>query len=193
MSYNNIGLTTPRGSGTSGYVQKNLSQPRQQDHHHHHNRNSDSHSYHQHEQQAKPDQSILDHQRKRRIENKCLELQVELEEQQELSEDQIESQVDSLRQKLLKDDDRLLTHTNGPLKPHESHEIAELKIKENEKFRNALQVSKNYKEGQSFDKEFQAQKKLKSIEDRNQARESLRSGTSNHRERVTHKPYDKHT
>ena len=25
MSYNGIGLTTPRGSGTNGYVQKNLS------------------------------------------------------------------------------------------------------------------------------------------------------------------------
>lgn len=74
--YNGIGLTTPRGSGTNGYVVRNLSALR-------------SYQSSQDRQSAwdtappkhrEPDQAILDHERKRKVEVKCLELQLELEE-----------------------------------------------------------------------------------------------------------------
>lgn len=77
----NVGLTTPRGSGTSGYVQKNLSLLR-----HVHNRDrgapysADSDDFQRH-QQRKPDPAILEHDRKRRIENKVFELRDKLEEE----------------------------------------------------------------------------------------------------------------
>lgn len=76
----NVGLSTPRGSGTSGYVQKNLSLLRQ------HNRDratpysNDPDDIRKH-QQRKPDPEILEHDRKRRIENKVFELRDKLEDE----------------------------------------------------------------------------------------------------------------
>ena len=77
--YNGIGLTTPRGSGTSGYVQKNLSTI---------NKSKQKHDYRSEEDIARmeaqlnrpPNQDILDHQKKRQIELRCLEERVRLED-----------------------------------------------------------------------------------------------------------------
>jgi len=75
--YNGIGLTTPRGSGTNGYVVRNLSTLR-------------SYQSAQDRQTAwdapppkhrEPDEAILEHERKRKVEVKCLELQLKLEEE----------------------------------------------------------------------------------------------------------------
>ncbi|CAH2073324.1 unnamed protein product, partial [Iphiclides podalirius] len=70
--YNGIGLTTPRGSGTNGYVQTNW---------------------------ASPNQDILDHERKRKIEVKCAELEDSLEEQG-LPKEEIAARVAAFRAKL---------------------------------------------------------------------------------------------
>jgi len=125
------------------------------------------------------------------VENKCVELQLDLEEQG-LEEEEVEAQVDALRQKLLKED---VARGPGPLKPHESHEIAAMKLKENEKFRNALKVNGSYVEGQAFDRELQAQRKAQAMEERQQ-REAERaargvSSTIPPRTRDKPKPYDK--
>lgn len=73
----NVGLSTPRGSGTSGYVQRNLSalKPRQ---------NAapypqDTEQYRH--RQREPDKDILEHDRKREIEVKVFELRDRLEEE----------------------------------------------------------------------------------------------------------------
>lgn len=47
-----------------------------------------------------PDAGILEHERKRGVEVKCLELQMQLEDM-ELPEDEIEKQVNALREKLM--------------------------------------------------------------------------------------------
>jgi serine/arginine repetitive matrix protein 2 len=62
--YNGIGLTTPRGSGTNGYVQKNLSFVKHR---------TERQEYARIDQikpdvAKKPNQEILDHQKKRQIE-----------------------------------------------------------------------------------------------------------------------------
>ena len=69
--YNGIGLLTPRGSGTNGYVQKNLSHVRPK---------TQRVDYVRPDQvqppdklQKKPDQAIIDHQRKRQIELQVLQ------------------------------------------------------------------------------------------------------------------------
>lgn len=77
--YNGIGLQTARGSGTNGYVQRNLAFVHQ---------TKDKVKYKTEEEiikwdlitQKKPNQEILDHERKRKIELRCLELREELEE-----------------------------------------------------------------------------------------------------------------
>lgn len=77
--YNGIGLSSARGSGTNGYVQRNLSTlPR----------NKQKIEYKTEDQLQKldllankpPNAEILEHQRKREIEVKVLEYRDELEE-----------------------------------------------------------------------------------------------------------------
>jgi serine/arginine repetitive matrix protein 2 len=76
--YNGIGLTTPRGSGTNGYVQRNLSVLRT------YQSPQDREAAWQAEppKHREPDGAILEHERKRKVEVKCLELQLELEEKE---------------------------------------------------------------------------------------------------------------
>ena len=77
--YNGIGLTTARGSGTNGQVTRNLAFV--------HNTKEDKVQYKPEEEiqkldaiaQKKPNLEILDHERKRKLENKCLEYREELE------------------------------------------------------------------------------------------------------------------
>lgn len=77
--YNGIGLQTARGSGTNGYVQRNLS---------HIKRKVDRVDYTSEEQLKKldsqfkqPNAEILLHEKKRQIEVKCLEMEELMEEQ----------------------------------------------------------------------------------------------------------------
>lgn len=78
--YNGIGLTTARGSGTNGFVQRNWATVRT---------TKDQSGYHGEEEIAKldaalhrpPNREILDHDRKRKLELKCAEFEDNLEEQ----------------------------------------------------------------------------------------------------------------
>lgn len=76
--YNGIGLTTPRGSGTNGYVQRNLSSLRVK-----RGGERDEKDRERLESQLnrQPNADILEHQRKRQLEVKCAELQDMMEEQ----------------------------------------------------------------------------------------------------------------
>lgn len=75
--YNGIGILTPRGTGTSGYVQANKfnlrGRPQQ--------RIPEDRSALKGPEQKKPNQGILDHARKRDIELKLAQLADSLEEQ----------------------------------------------------------------------------------------------------------------
>ncbi|KAL0070933.1 RNA-splicing factor [Marasmius tenuissimus] len=76
--YNGIGLTTPRGSGTNGYVVRNMSALRSYEPAKDRNEAWDA----QPPKHREPDEGILEHERKRQVEVKCLELQLELEEKE---------------------------------------------------------------------------------------------------------------
>ena len=92
MSYNNIGLQTARGSGTNGYVQRNFATIRPKrdplqscvstpvlrcaD-----GRRERDESRRSEYSEKKPNAELLEHERKRNIELKCVELQDEMEEQ----------------------------------------------------------------------------------------------------------------
>ncbi|OAA71357.1 pre-mRNA splicing factor CWC21 [Cordyceps fumosorosea ARSEF 2679] len=140
----NVGLSTPRGSGTSGYVQKNLAHMRPRDHAAPYPKNTDSLPH----KQRQPDKGILEHDRKREIEVKVFELRDKLEDD-EVDEDEIEKQCDALRQKLL-DEMKSGNGSNGPrrqFKGHQVHAMADAKLKEDERMRRALKISSNYEEG----------------------------------------------
>jgi len=97
MSYNNIGLPTPRGSGTSGYIQRNYAAVPTQ-----HRRvaavsaavNPNAGRM----RTANPE--LLLHQKKRNVELKCAELEEKMEAQG-YSTAEIEQKVDEYRQQLL--------------------------------------------------------------------------------------------
>lgn len=78
MSYNGVGLLTPRGSGTSGYVQRNLSYVRAR------NAYMTPVPIFTEDQMArpvnkKPCKEILDHDRRRQVEVQLLAYREELE------------------------------------------------------------------------------------------------------------------
>lgn len=89
--YNGIGLTTPRGSGTNGYVQRNLGslrpyalQRRQQQ--------RGPEDYRAPAITKKPNKAILEHNRKRKIELKLVLLAEELKSRG-LSKEEIDKKV----------------------------------------------------------------------------------------------------
>ena len=75
MSYNGIGLQTARGSGTNRYVQRSLANIRRKPY----SRDRDYEKPQIKTRKANPE--IMEHDRKREIEVRCLELQDKLEEQ----------------------------------------------------------------------------------------------------------------
>ncbi|KAI9428684.1 hypothetical protein H4582DRAFT_1761514, partial [Lactarius indigo] len=165
--YNGIGLTTPRGSGTNGYVVRNLSAVRSRD-----TPNDRANAWDAAPpKHREPDKEILEHERKRKVEVKCLELQLELEDK-DFEEDEIERQVTALRE-------RLLTMLPPPtiaknLKPSDTHALAAAKKIELDRMAAALGSRSDYTEGDAFNKEKQEelrQKRIMEREERNQRRE----------------------
>jgi hypothetical protein len=74
----NVGLTTPRGSGTSGYVQRNLAFLKPRDMGAPYPQDYDNMRH----KQRQPDKGILEHDRKREVEVKVFELRDKLEEEE---------------------------------------------------------------------------------------------------------------
>ncbi|KAG8623306.1 hypothetical protein KVT40_008282 [Elsinoe batatas] len=141
----NVGLSTPRGSGTSGYVQRSSAFLKPRDNFN--EKPADFQSHHT----RQPDAAILEHDRRRQIEVKVFELRDKLEDEGK-DEDEIDDECDALRKKLQAEDERSQQGAGGKsdrgrLKSHQVHEIARAKIQEDEKLRRALGISKDYQEG----------------------------------------------
>lgn len=170
----NVGLSTPRGSGTSGYVQRNLAHMKPRDHAAPYPADLD-----RRHKMRQPDKDILEHDAKREVELKVIELEDKLEEegyvsqspspvspfyalgiykrhveltflgQCRLDEKEIEERCDELRAKLLAELKRGggAGRSKRSFKSHEVHGMADAKIKESERLRSALKISKDYQEG----------------------------------------------
>jgi hypothetical protein len=142
----NVGLSTPRGSGTSGFVQRNLSYVRPRAAGAGAPYNPDDFAKHK---QRQPDAEILEHERKRRIEVKVFELRDRLEDEG-VDEDDIDDRVGEFRKKLEAEDaknkGRGGTDARG-LKGYQVHDLAKAKMEETEKMRKAFKISDNYEEG----------------------------------------------
>ncbi|CCA69107.1 hypothetical protein PIIN_03007 [Serendipita indica DSM 11827] len=96
-----------------------------------------------------PDKEILEHERKRKIEVACFELRVKLEDE-EIPEDEIEKQVDALREKLLAQKVNM-TNVRQQFKPSDTHAILAAKKVEMDRMARALGTSSDYVEGKAFD------------------------------------------
>lgn len=149
--YNGIGLQTARGSGTNGHVQRNFAFVRAG--------KKDNTTYKTEEDLKKmdalnnrpPNQDILEHERKRKIEVKCIEFEEILEDQNYTAEE-IAAKVQSFREKLLmqKKDD-LPKDEFGRVAVRETHQVAAAQREKNEKLRSAFGISEYFVDGSSFD------------------------------------------
>ncbi|ORY90522.1 hypothetical protein BCR43DRAFT_464467 [Syncephalastrum racemosum] len=161
--YNGIGLNTPRGSGTNGYVVRNLSFVRPPPTDRRRDEPLDLKAPVPGPRQ--PNKDILQHDRKRAVELKCMELRITLEDDG-VDEDEIENQVSRLREKLADQIDEIQPRDAKKLQDYETHQRSEAKERENQKMRNALRVSSTYVEGQAFDRELQEQRRLERLAQR---------------------------
>ncbi|KAJ1729860.1 RNA-splicing factor [Coemansia biformis] len=170
--YNGIGLTTPRGSGTSGHVVRNASalRPGQEDGSLRQQRDRDR----DRAPRTRPvDQGIVEHNRRRQVEVKCAELQDELEAQG-YAEGDVEDRVDTFRKQLLQSLDYLDLSGGRQIKHFETQRAAVAKSRENQRLASALRVEDDYAEGAAFDRELQELKRQKRMleREREQARET---------------------
>ncbi|KAI9009616.1 cwf21 domain-containing protein [Gaertneriomyces semiglobifer] len=147
--YNGIGLSTARGSGTNGYVQRNLSSLRPRE------RRQDNASIDDLKpfQMRKANQDILEHEKKREVEVKCLHLQEQLESEG-MSEEDVEARVDAMRQELLQNLEHM-KRDSKKLQEYQVHQMAEAKEKANERAKHALGISNDFVSGAAFDRDLQ--------------------------------------
>ncbi|MCJ1385129.1 RNA-splicing factor [Xylographa soralifera] len=139
----NVGLSTPRGSGTSGYVQRNLSHLRPRDAPAPYPADRDSLKH----RPRQPDAAILAHDRARGVEVDVFELRDRLEDEG-VPEEEIETQTTALRAKLVREMEGARKTASGRgLKAHQVHERAAAKIEESERLRKALGIREDYEEG----------------------------------------------
>ena len=178
----NVGLTTPRGSGTSGYVQRNSAfiKPRAAGYGAPYPPPSSGGF-----KQRLPDKQILEHDRLRAIEVQVMEERERLEEENErieeemskkkkkndkeegeedeervLTEEEIDERCEVLRQRLLKEGESKGGKGNGQvkgkvLKRYQVHELAEAKIEESERLRKALGIRENRDTGEISSKKWE--------------------------------------
>lgn len=140
----NVGLSTPRGSGTSGYVQRNLSLLKPRDAGVGVPYTLDGSNNRGGPKTRKPDEDILKHDRLREIEVKVLELRDELEDAGK-DDDEIEAETEKLRERLTREMQKSMQtgSRNGAgsksrLKSYQVHELAEAKERESDRLRRAL-------------------------------------------------------
>ncbi len=182
--YNGIGLKTARGTGTNGYVQRNLSNFKPRDNPFDKRKaGGSSGSFNSDVRHTQPDAAILEHERKRRVEVKCMELRVQLEDD-DVEEDEIELQVSALREKLVaqleqeKERDAAASSYSrqeaSKLRPGDTHKLLQAKQHEDRRFASAVGVDSGYREGDAFDRELQERKKQERIEERRKADEQRR-------------------
>ena len=161
--YNGIGLATVRGSGTNGYVTKNLSfvsATRAAE------RKDRTEGFKRDIPQPKqPDQDIIEHNRKRDVEVKVLRLRETLEDKG-VDEAEIEAKTTEMRKNLLKQlPAPAAKRSKGAQEEAESrgsmetHARAAAKESETKALKSALGIAPGYVAGSAFDRELQQKKR----------------------------------
>ena len=171
--YNGIGLSTVRGSATSGYVTANSFNA--------HRRNTANRPKTGDEARPKPtgpNAEVLEHNRKRELELKVFEYRVGLEDD-EVDDDEIERRVAAFRARLLEEEEARGGRGNGDggnvgrdRHGGGTHEAAARKEHDMEKLADAFGVSREgYREGAAFTSEYHDAKREQAREEREKARE----------------------
>jgi len=144
--YNGIGLSTPRGSGTNGYIQKNLGfvKPRPKIEY----RPPPEEEDQKLQLRRKPNQEILEHEKKRELE---LHVMMWAEEQHlfdgNLTEEEIEAKL-ALKRALLQGGELEAVKRKKSL---ESHQYRVAQEEQAARFQEVFKINKSYTPGSAFD------------------------------------------
>lgn len=163
--YNGIGLTTPRGSGTSGHVVKNVSYLRPEFFRNKVDANAGKQNGFNAQTLANSvgNKEILDHNKKREIESKLYELQETMVEQG-YTDIEIEEKLAEVRKSHERIGAGALTKTSKS--SNDSHVRESLKKEENLRIRSAFGIKSNFAEGDSFNEERIAAERTERIAER---------------------------
>jgi len=162
--YNGIGLFTPKGSGTNGYVQRNLAnlKPQRVDF-------KDLNKSLKHGdviKVKKANEELLLHEQKRKVEIDLLKLEDELRESG-MPDDQIQTNIQRERMQMMRAVEAGSLRYDTDLEKKDSHQLALDKAKELEKFGQALRIDRgSHVTGQAFDQELQANMRLERMQAR---------------------------
>ena len=155
--YNGIGLASVRGSGTNGYVQTNKAFVRAANVRTAVGINNNSTKGHADDfnlpKQRQANEEILEHQRKRKIEVKVLELREAMEERG-YSESDIEQKCSEVRAQLSSK-----SFAGGK----DTHAAAKQKEAEMNRVADAFKIRRDFVEGESFDQNLIEQRKAERI------------------------------
>jgi serine/arginine repetitive matrix protein 2 len=152
--YNGVGLTTPRGSGSSGYVQKNLAYIRRPKTLREFKKELEEIKANPPKPPKKPNAELIEHEQKRQVEIRLLKFREELKAKGE-ADAEIEAKVGTARAALY------LKLKEAPLlKTQSSHQRTMEKEKELSKVKSAFNVRDDYLPGSSFDFEAIEEKRL---------------------------------
>ena len=161
--YNNIGLQTPRGSGTSGYVSANKAKPRKV------TSKLEFLKELKHLREnilpppRKANKDILEHKQKREIYVKLAEMRLELQKNPDLTAEQVEDQLGQTESLLLEKYHSGAFNEEKSPSQKDSHALALVKEKEQQKLREAFKVQSDYQLGTAFDFEAQEKRRLEKL------------------------------
>merc|ERR1712014_241541 len=161
---NGIGLLTPKGSGTNGYVQRNLAHVKV-------TRIDFNELNKQFKaepikvKQANPE--LLLHEQKRKVEIDLIKLEDELREAG-MSEKEIQESLTQERKQMMKAVEEGSLRYDTQLDKKDSHQLAIEKEKELARFEKALQIDRKHVTGQAFDQELQANLRVERMQARAQ-------------------------
>lgn len=168
MSYNGIGLATARGTGTNGFIQANLANlfmPKVclicfYDINYSFFQQRSSYLTEEDIKKAEaevnrtPNKELLNHEKKRRVELKCLELN-DLMEDQGYNQEEIDEKVNEYRalllDQVLKGEFELDLDRNGRPIATDSHTKAEVMAERKSRIRSALGIKDEFVEGSCLD------------------------------------------
>ncbi|CDR42328.1 CYFA0S09e01244g1_1 [Cyberlindnera fabianii] len=105
MSYNGVGLTTARGSGTNGFIQKNYTRSVESGYKRRQKNKEANNKRDQLASQLVRDKELLKHDDKRKIELKVSEMRDELEDEGKLDDDEIDKRCEEYRKSLMRPKD----------------------------------------------------------------------------------------
>ena len=166
--YNGIGLTTPRGSATSGHVTTNLSHIKPEFFRNKLDANSGKLQNRDvgNIKQARANSDVLEHNRKRSIEAKVFAFQEALLEKG-FTDDEIEEKCAQLRLQL--ENSSKVGDLSKDSSKTDSHAIAMKKMEENAKIKAAFGIGDDFVEGAAFDPEIQEQRRQARLVEKEEA------------------------